>query len=50
MKQINSTTANKPKNLSTTEKKTNSKITKRLPQTGEKENSVLGLLLSLIHI
>ena len=40
-----STTANKPKDLSTTEKKTNSKITKRLPQTGEKENSVLGLLI-----
>lgn len=38
-------TANKPKDLSTTEKKTNSKITKRLPQTGEKENSVLGLLI-----
>lgn len=40
-----SLTANKPKDLSTTEKKTNSKITKRLPQTGEKENSVLGLLI-----
>ncbi|MCT7700281.1 MAG: LPXTG cell wall anchor domain-containing protein, partial [Lactobacillus iners] len=40
-----SSTANKQKDLSTTEKKTNSKITKRLPQTGEKENSVLGLLI-----
>lgn len=40
-----SSTANKQKDLSATEKKTNSKITKRLPQTGEKENSVLGLLI-----
>ena len=40
-----SSTVNKQKDLSATEKKTNSKITKRLPQTGEKENSVLGLLI-----
>ncbi|MCT7774964.1 MAG: LPXTG cell wall anchor domain-containing protein, partial [Lactobacillus iners] len=40
-----SSIANKQKDLSATEKKTNSKITKRLPQTGEKENSVLGLLI-----
>ncbi len=40
-----SSTVNKQKDLSATERKTNSKITKRLPQTGEKENSVLGLLI-----
>ncbi|MCT7893766.1 MAG: LPXTG cell wall anchor domain-containing protein, partial [Lactobacillus iners] len=38
-------TVNKQKDLSRIETKTNSKIVKHLPQTGEKENSVLGLLI-----